>query len=182
MKMMGILIVVFMGIPAYCSTIGDPVSSVIKENNKEITTFKRDGKTILVVRVLKLEDPKKQILTQQVVFNDHVLLDICDMHGKRAFNFRSYKKMVVGFQQNAKTGNLESVSLMDESNHFMEIFDVKNSRLIPLSGKELQRQREMIKDMSDLLSPDNMKKTTPEKFEKQARDLIEKYQTQESGR
>ena len=49
MKTIAIAALLALGIGSRCMAAGDAVSSVKKEDNREITTFQRDGKTILQI-------------------------------------------------------------------------------------------------------------------------------------
>jgi len=175
MKAIGTVTMLFFGIAVDCYGAGDPVLSLTKDENRETTTFRRDGKTILKISIYHSTDPEKRILLQQVILHDEVVLDISDFQGKRAFLTHPKPHVSVGVQQDLSTGVLESVGLMDDSNGMIEVFEVKDSRLTPISGKQLELHRAFTKDLSGLLSPDNVKKTTPEDFGSRVKEFVNKH-------
>lgn len=179
MKAIGTAIVLLFGITSCCLGVGDPVSSTTKEENRETTTFQRDGKTILRIIRFQPPEPERRMLRQIVVFNDKDVLEICDFNGKRLFRFLSVPNVSVGVQQNSSTGFLESVGLMDDSINILEEFEVKDSRLTPISGKRLEHTRAFTKDMTGLFKGVVDKKTTPEAFMKSVNDMVKKHNAKE---
>ncbi len=62
-----------------------PLSSVTKDENRETTTFRRDGKTILKATLYRSNGPERRMLRQAVVFNDKEVAFMTDFQGKRLF-------------------------------------------------------------------------------------------------
>ena len=180
MKTIEAAIILFFGMAVHCYGAGDAVSSFTKDENRETTTFRRDGKVILKIILYHSTEPKKRLLLQEVLFNDKVVMDLVEFQGERAFSNRPDSKVSVGIQQDVATGALEGVGLIDDSNGVVETFEAKDSRLVPISGEKLTLSRAMTKDVSELLAPENVKKTSPEAFAKRAVELVTKYKTKES--
>ena len=158
----------------------DPVSSLTKDENSETTTFRRDGKTILKSILYHSTEPEKRLLLQRVIFHDEVVVDLTDFRGKRAFSIHPNPHVSVGIQQDLSTGALKSVGLMDDSNGIIEAFEVKDSHLTPVSGKQLELDRAVTKDVGELLAPDNVKKSTPEEFGHHVKEVYKKCHTEKS--
>ncbi len=181
MRTIGAVAVLFIGIAVHCYGAGDPVSSLTSDEKSETTTFRRDGKTILKSILYHSTEPKNRVLVQRVIFHDQVVVDLSDFQGKRAFVIHPTSHVSVSIQQDASTGALESVGLMDDSNVIIECFEVRDSRLTPVSGKQLELDRAATKDVGGLLAPDNVKKTTPEDFGGRVKGLVKKYKTEKSA-
>ena len=180
MKTIAITIVWILAFAEHCFAVGDPVSSIAKGENRETTTFQRDGKTILKVTLYRPTEPEqRRVLIQQVIFNDEEVMAITDFEGTRAFSVGPNAHISV-LTETTSTGRLEKVELMDDAHRLVELSDVKNSKLIPISGKRLERARALLKDMSELFAPESVKKTTPQGFVERALDLVKKHSTEES--
>ena len=180
MKMIAITSVLILGLAAPCFGVGDPVPSVTRDEKSETTTFQRDGKTILKIIDYHSPDPQRRMLRQAVILNDEVVLELVSFRGKRSFVIHPKPHVSVGIQQDSTTGVLESLGLMDDSNVPIEVFDVKDSRLAPVSGKKLELNRAVIKDVGGLLQGVVKKKTTPEEFMDHVGELVKKYKGKES--
>ncbi len=177
-------IVLLLGIAAQCFGVGDAVSTVTKGDNKEMTTYQRDGKTILEILLSHTTDPKKKrMLLQRVIFNDKEVLAITDFDGKRAFNIAPKSTVEVGIQQDSSTGVLEGVGLMDDSHGIIELFAVKDSRLTPVSGEELERANAITKDVGKIFQDVKDKKiTSGNEMADRAMELKKKYDAKKSDK
>jgi hypothetical protein len=168
------------GIVGPCFGAGDPVSSVTKTDREEITTFTRDGKMILKTTLYGPAEPKeRQVLRQVVLFHDEPVLEAIELRDKRSLKVHAKAAISVMIEQDSSRAGLETVILTDDSNVVVEIFRLENGRLTPISGKRLDFNRDLAKDLSNLFSPENVQQTTPEKFVKQAEDLTKKYGAKE---
>ena len=173
--------VLFFTVATNCFGAGDPVSSSTKDKRTEKTTFQRDNKTILIIAAYRSTDPEKRLLRQSVMFKGKVAVDITEFQGNRTFIVHAKPHVSVIIGQNQSAGALETLILMDDdSGDIIEAFKVKDSRLSPLSGKELERQRGITKDVSGLLDPKSVRKTTPEEFGKRVKEMEKKYNPKES--
>jgi hypothetical protein len=180
MKTIEAVLILFFGMAVHCYAAGDAVSSLTKDENGETTTFRRDGKTILKCTLSHSTEPERRTLRQTVIFHDEMVLELVDFHGKRLFTTHPKPHVSVGITQDSSTGALENVGLMDDSHGILEDFEVKGSRLIPIPGKDLDFCRAITKDISGLLAPKSVKKTTPEEFRRHVKELVKKYNTEES--
>ena len=178
MRTITITIVLVLGIASHCFAVGDPVSSVVKDEKSETTTFRRDGKTILKVILYHSTNPERRLLRQAVILNDEVVLELVTFRGKREFSIHPRPHVSVRIEQDSTTGVLENIGLWDDSNVPIELFKVKDSHLIPISGKKLERNRAIVKDVGDVLQ--SVKKTTPEEFMDHVGELVKKYKGKES--
>jgi hypothetical protein len=180
MKTIGTATILLFSIAGHCYGAGDAVPSLTKDDDRETTTFRRDGKTILKSTLYHSTEPERRMLRQQVILNDEVVMELSDVRGKRVFLARPRPHISVGIQQDSKTGVLEGVHLMDDSNRVIEVFEAKDSRLTPVSGKQLELTRAVTIDVSGLLAPESVKKTTPGEFRGRVKELVKKYKTNES--
>jgi hypothetical protein len=179
MKTIAITTVLILWTAARCLGAGDPVSSVTKEENRETTTFQRDGKTILRVTFHHSCEPKRRCLRQTVIIDGQVVMEVIDLQGKREFLIRPNSHISVSVEQTS-TGALQGVALLDDANIPIEFFEAKDSRLTPISGKQLEHSRAVTKDVSAILENIVKKKTTPEEFRDRVNELQKKYNSGES--
>ena len=138
MKTITLTTILILGIVSRCLGASDAVSSITKGENEETTTFRRDGKVILKIILYHSTEPKRKTLRQTVFVNDNVVMELVEFQGKRLFHVRPDSNVSVCIQQDSSTGVVGAVILTDDSEGVMDIFDVKDSRLTPVSGKVLE--------------------------------------------
>jgi hypothetical protein len=176
MRMIAAVVMVVLGIVSQVLGAGDPASTVVKTDKEEKTTFQRDGKTILIVTVYKSSNPARRLLRQQVIFDGNVIAELTEYLDKRGFRMNPKSPVAVGLQQTISTGAIDGV-IVENSEGIIEIFEVKDSRLVPVSGKKLESYQDMKKDMTGLLQ--SAKDSTPEEFRKRVKEVVKKRQPKE---
>lgn len=177
MKTTSMIAILFFGFVAQAFAAGDPVSSVVKRDQKETTTYQRDGKNILIVTVYNSSNPDRRLVRQSVMLDGKAIVELSEFKGKRVFMIRPSARVSVGMQQDSATGSLENI-VIEDSNGIADIFKVKDAQLFPVSGEALERNRSFKKDMTDLMG--SAKHSTPEQFEKRAAKVVEKHQADKS--
>jgi hypothetical protein len=161
MKAIAITTLLVLGVAAACFGAGDPMSSVKKESFQETTTFTRDGKRILEVSHSHLPERGLEILRQEVILNDKVVMVVVEWRGQCVFSVLPNSTGLVSLQQDSSKGTLETIVLWDASKRFAEAFEVKSSRLTPVSGEKFELFRRALTWDLKLLAPKSVKKSTP---------------------
>jgi hypothetical protein len=179
MRTITITAVLILGMAAPCFGVGDPVSSTTKSESQETTTYRRDGKTILKSILYHSVEPERRMLRQVVFSNDKVVAEITDFRGKRCFTVNASSPVSAGLQSSS-TGAWEDIVLTDNAATIVDVFEVKGSQLIPISGKRLDLTRSVTTDVKKILSPENVKKTNPQEFRDQIMEFVKKHETEES--
>ena len=100
-------------------------------------------------------------------------MEIWDMGDGLTFSVKPQSDCSVGTHFNLE-GALVNASLMDANLMTLDHFVVTNGLLTPVSSVEIQKSNRIATDISALLAPENLRKSTPGEISAQAVDLMMK--------
>lgn len=158
--------------------VGDAVSTTTSEDRKDITVYTRDGVRILRRISYKSDDPAKRILRQQVFMGDTKIAEIMDFRGKQSCNVETNLPVAFGTERSL-TGGLEKVVLMDSLPNIVEAFTVEDGCLVPISGSDLQKTREITKDVAGLMGDVKEQKKSVTELKAQTIGILIKHKLKE---
>jgi hypothetical protein len=178
MKRIIIILSSIAAIASLCLAIDDATSKTETKDNKELTTFQRNGTNILRRIQYKSDDPSKRILRQHILMGDLKVAEIVDFQGKQTCNVETNLPVTFGILHSS-TGGLESVVLTDDAHGIVEAYECKNGCLVPISGSNLKQARELTKDVSGFIDDVKAQKKSPEELKGQVMGIMLKQKLRE---
>ncbi|MEM7603532.1 MAG: hypothetical protein AAF357_19230, partial [Verrucomicrobiota bacterium] len=98
----------------------DPVQELEEDDQKIVTTWKRDGKVNLIVTSYKSEDSR--MIVQHIMFNGEKVMRLVEFKGKRSSVVEPESPVRVGVEYDEK-GDMISVSLSQKGILPVEVYE-----------------------------------------------------------
>ena len=135
--------------------------------------FTRDGKTNLVRRTTT-KDSSVQIRIQQLFHDGLKVADLIAMQDSSSTTTQGGTPWTVGFSYGS-SNELRFAAISTKDGVILDAFTCTNGMLFPATKSIIQKANDVGVDVKDLLSPEHVKKTTPQDFRRDVEDLIEKH-------
>lgn len=156
----------------------DLSKTTCQTNGQRVVTldvYMRSGATNVTVKTIRRMDDSKIYRIQHVYRNGRVIMDVSDMGDGLIVSVKAQSECNA-VSHFSPRGALVDVSLMDTNLLLLDHFVVTNGVLYPISSVDIHKANGAFADISELLDPANIKKSTPEEVSEQAVELMNKHE------